>query len=129
MKTSLRTTCLLFAIFTSFCAPLFVTAQDNGDIPLHGNNPPGNNPHSPAQVPISCYLISSASTVLLSSASITTPAHVEINNLTTGLTSTTDIVISSIPVPLSLLGPGDYSIEITLPSGIVYSGLFSFYSN
>ena len=121
-----RLVCFFITLVLFLPAHSSALCQPGDNIPLHENVPPGDNPHAPALVPISCYLMPSSSSVLLYSASITTTAHVELENLTTGLTYSCDILISSIPVPLSLLGPGDYTIEITLPSGIVYSGSFYF---
>ena len=122
-----RLTSFLIALAISLpvlSGPVF---QGGDDIPLHDNRPPVNIPHAPSLVPISCYLMSSASSIILYSATITTNAHVELENTSTGLTYSCDIVISSVPVPISLLGPGEYLIEITLPSGVLYTGLFSFY--
>lgn len=100
--------------------------QGGDEIPLHDGTLPGNIPHSQTQVPISCYLMSSVNTVLVSSSSITTSAHVEIENTDSGLTIAQDIQISSVPTSIILPGPGHYIIEIYLPSGTMYFGSFNY---
>ena len=37
-----------------------------------------------------------------------------------------EVYLSSVPATLPLLGPGNYSITITLSSGAVYFGVFSY---
>ena len=102
------------------------TIQPGDEIPIKADIPPGNNPHSQTQVPITCYLMSAVNTVLISSSSITTSAHVEIENTDTGLTVAQDIQISAIPTSIILPGSGHYIIYIYLPSGTMYYGEFSY---
>ena len=115
---------LLFAIVGLLFPPVMsIASNDGGDeIPLHGGNgTSGGNHRSPAQIPISCYLLESMNSVALYSTSLTTTADVEITNLSTGdVLFYDDVSISSIPETLPLSGSGEYTIEVSLDSDIFY---------
>ncbi|MBP5558651.1 MAG: DUF3244 domain-containing protein [Bacteroidales bacterium] len=99
--------------------------QEVGEIPLNTPPPPGNNPHAPAIIPISCYFMSLQNCVIIQSSSITTSAQVDIDNTTTGVSIHKAVLISSIPCTVNISGPGNYVITITLLSGVSYYGQFS----
>ena len=40
-----------------------------------------------------------------------------------------EIYISSVPETIPLIGPGNYSITITLSSGALYFGVFSYHES
>ena len=115
---------LLFAIVGLLFPPVMsIASNDGGDeIPLHGGNGTcGGNHRSPAQIPISCYLLESLNSVVLYSSSLSTTADVEITNLSTGdVLFYDDVSISSIPETLPLSGSGEYTIEVSLDSDIFY---------
>ena len=121
---------LLFAIVGLLFPPtMSIASNDGGDeIPLHGGNgTSGGNQRSPAQIPISCYLLESMNSVALYSTSLTTTADVEISNLSTGdVLFYGDVSISSLPETLPLAGDGEYTIEVTLDNSVVYCGEFYF---
>lgn len=108
--------------------PIASLAINDGieEIPLHaGNGTSGGNQRSPAQIPISCYLLESLNSVVLYSSSLSTTADVEITNLSTGdVLFYDDVSISSLPETLPLAGEGEYTVVITLDGGVSYSGDF-----
>ena len=119
---------LLFAIVGLLFPPVMsIASNDGGDeIPLHGGNgTSGGNHRSPAQIPLSCYLLESLNSVVLYSSSLSTTADVEITNLSTGdVLFYGDVSISSLPETLPLAGEGEYTVVITLDGGVSYSGDF-----
>ena len=124
-----RVVLLILSITTLLCeltiAHASIQTPPDG-IPLTGETPPGGGPHSPAIIPIACYLFSSLNSVSIQSTSITTPSLVIVENTTTGASTQEYILINSIPSSISLLGPGQYTITITLSSGTQYYGSFSY---
>jgi len=108
--------------------PIASPAINDGieEIPLHaGNGTSGGDQRSPAQIPLSCYLLESLNSVVLYSSSLSTTADVEITNLSTGdVLFYDDVSISSIPETLPLSGSGEYTIEVLLSEGIIISGAF-----
>lgn len=102
------------------------SAQVVEEIPLYRLILPGNNPHSPTLIPISAYLIPSVGVVELCSNSYDGSAIVLIENVSTGAYSMDDVYIGAIPTLLPLLGSGYYTITITLSSGPIYFGSFTY---
>jgi len=96
------------------------------DIPLYPTQPPGNQPHVPCLSVISCFLSPNIMSLFFSSSIIAENATILIENTTTGDYNLDQVYISSIPSTQSLFGPGTYSITVTLSSGAVYYGSFSF---
>lgn len=96
------------------------------DIPIYTPPPPGNTPHAPQLSPITCYLFSSTESLALFSSTITANALVLLENTITGGFSIDEVYISSVPETIPLLGPGNYSITITMSSGTVYYGSFTY---
>ena len=127
MKSSHFLISLLSVIF-----PLFVTGsmtaaeQVVDEVPLHTDSPANGGLHAPTVCPITCYLYSSIESLILSSNTITENALVLLENTITGDYSMDEVYLSSVPATLPLLGPGNYSITITLSSGAVYFGVFSY---
>lgn len=122
-KTALFFTLLITSLFLLSPATI-AYGQEIGDIPLHGNTPPGDIPRTPAIIPMSCYYVTVLNYVIIQSSSLNTTAQVEIVNTTTGAVVNEIIVINAIPSMINLPGPGSYTIIITLPSGEEYSGVF-----
>ena len=102
------------------------SAQALEDIPLEELILPGNNPHSPSLIPISAYLIPSIGLVELCANPYDGSALVLIENVSTGAYSMDEVYIGAIPTILPLLGSGYYTITITLSSGHIYFGSFSY---
>lgn len=124
MKTRLVFLFIFVAVFSFDWSSLY--AQDPEEVPVVIPHPPGNHPHSPQPSPITCYLFSSTESLALSSNIISENALVLLENTTSGSNSIEEVYISSIPETIPLLGPGNYSITITMSSGAVYSGVFSY---
>ena len=117
----------LFTIaFTLSFGSIRLYAQEPEVIPIVIPHPPGNHPHAPQLSQISCYLFSNIESLALSSNTISENALILIENISTGDFSMEEVYISSIPETLPLIGPGNYSITITLSSGPVYFGSFSY---
>ena len=124
-KSFIALICLIFSGLLSLPHSFAITnGQEVEDIPLHNEAPPGNIPHAPALIPISCFYISSLGCVAIQSSSIVSNAHVLIINTSTGFFSEENIVIDAIPSLINLFGPGSYYISITLSSGAEYYGSF-----
>ena len=102
------------------------SAQAVESIPLEELNRPGIDPHSHGLILISAYLIPSVSVVELSTNSYEGSALVLIENVSTGAYTMEDVYISAIPTLLPLLGSGYYTITITLSSGRIFFGLFTY---
>lgn len=128
MKTPLSLFLPFAAAFALFAVTLASGQVPPEDIPIYPPQPPGNTPHAPQLSPITCYLFSSTESLALSSNTISDNALVLLENTTTGSNSIEEVYISSIPETIPLLGPGNYSITITMSPGAVYSGAFSFYA-
>lgn len=99
-------------------------SQYGDGVPLRDGNPPGNIPHAPSVVPISCYVISSTGCIWFVSDHLTSSANIELVNNTTGMASHNNIIITSIPESVQLSGPGEYALVITLQSGAIFYGEF-----
>ena len=95
-------------------------------IPLEELNRPGIDPHSHGLIPISAYLIPSVGVVELCANSYDGSALVLIENVSTGAYSMDEVYISDIPTILPLFGSGYYTITITLNSGRIFFGSFTY---
>ena len=117
---------LLMTLIAMFPAFSKETSQVIDDVPLKETTPPGDRPRDVYSVPISCYILGSTGCVWFVSSTISTSADVELVNTTTGTVTSDTVYISSTPDSVALTGPGDYTLEITLPSGASYYGTFTY---
>lgn len=122
MKQILKT-----LIVSLLLIPVFSLASEQNveEVPLHIEVPSNGGPHAPAVIQVSCYVSSSMNTLFVNSNVISCYANIVIINETTADTLSDTIQIGTIPAVESLFGPGDYSVSITLFSGVTYYGAFS----
>lgn len=103
---------------------MFANSQSVLEVPLHSQDPPGDHPHAPTLIPISCFLSTTEELIIVSNG-LTECINVFIDNTTLGISLTRNIVVSSTPSFLNTLGAGSYNLEITTTSGITYFGSFA----
>ena len=129
MKTRTTIFLTIMAALSLFSVAHAINQTPPDEIPIFTPPPPGNTPHAPLLSPITCYLFSSIESLALSSNTISENALVLLENTTTGGYSMEEIYISSVPETIPLIGPGNYSITITLSSGALYFGVFSYHES
>ena len=117
---------VLFLLPFSFSRSLIAREQVVDEIPLHTDPPPGGGLHAPALIPIHCFLLYNHNSVALTSTSLNSDVEVSLINETIGLEAEETIHIESTPSTIPLLGPGYYTIYITLSSGLVIYGSFTY---
>ena len=115
---------ILLSFVLLYPCPASAEGQSPIEIPIHSGDAPGDRPRSQGDSPITCYVYGYNNFMSLSSISLACNAIVAITNSTSCENTIEPIVLSATPVMLSLLGPGEYNIVITLSSGDVYYGEF-----
>lgn len=124
---------LLSSLFLCLLLPTLAISQDqvpfnddtNSNVIIVRDSSPSSKPRLPEKDPLSftCYVLESANSLVLSSNK-NVDACVCIENLSSGDYVEYPTNISGVPITLSIMGPGNYCLTISLSENVTYSGNF-----